>query len=65
MGTKSLDMEYEIQDADTHEVLARGITPMVSYDYTTSSSRPIPADWRKAISMFEGIPEFSEKKANG
>jgi len=64
MGTKSLDMEYEIQDADTLEVLARGITPMVSYDYTTSSSRPIPDEWRKTISRFEGIPEYSEKKAN-
>ena len=62
MGTKSLDFEYEIQDVDTGQILARGATPMVSYDYHSSTSTPILDHWRKTIAAFEGIPEFGEKK---
>ncbi len=62
MGTKSLDFEYEIQDVDTGQILARGSTPMVSYDYKSSTSIPIPEYWRKTIAAFEGIPEYTEKK---
>ncbi len=62
MGTKSLDFEYEIQDIDNGQILARGTMPMVSYDYKSSSSILIPDHWRKTIAAFEGIPEFTSKK---
>lgn len=62
MGTKSLDFEYEIQDIDNGQILAQGTTPMVSYDYKSSSSILIPDHWRKTIASFEGIPEFTSKK---
>jgi acyl-CoA thioester hydrolase len=54
IGNKSLRFEYEIQDMDTGKSIATAETIMVSFDYHTHSSKPVPEDWRKKISAFEG-----------
>lgn len=55
LGNKSLRMEYQLIDADTRQVLATGDSVLVTYDYHTQTTVPIPADWRKTISAFENL----------
>ncbi len=62
MGNKSMDFDYQIEDSDTGQVMATGLTPMVCYDYYKSVSIPIPDDWRKKIAAYEGIPEYTTPK---
>ena len=54
IGNKSLRFEYEIQDLDTGKPLATAETVMVSFDYHTHTSKPVPDEWRQKISAFEG-----------
>jgi len=55
LGNKSLDMEYRLEDADTGQELASGSTVLVAYDYRSSTTIPLPSEWREIISRFEGI----------
>ena len=55
IGTKSLVMEYALEDTGTKQVMASGETIMVAFDYPTGQSIPVPADWREKIHRFEGI----------
>ncbi|MBM3145564.1 MAG: hypothetical protein FJ010_11460 [Chloroflexi bacterium] len=54
LGTKSLDSFYLIEDAETGQVLAEGSSVLVAYDYHTSSTIPIPDEWREIIEAYEG-----------
>ncbi len=54
IGNKSMRFEYEIQDSDTGQAIATAETVMVSFDYHTHTSKPVPDEWRKKISAFEG-----------
>jgi acyl-CoA thioester hydrolase len=56
LGTKSLRMEYSLQDSTNGSELANGSTTLVTYDYRTGNTIPIPEHWRKAISAFENLP---------
>ena len=53
LGQKSFPFEYEVRTEDG--VAATGETTVVTYDRDTESSRPIPEDWRGAITQFEGL----------
>ena len=55
IGNKSLRFEYEIQDIETGNTLATAETVMVSFNYHTHTSKPVPEEWRKKISAFEGV----------
>lgn len=55
LGTKSLDMEYVLEDAQDGAVLATGSTILVAYDYVQMVSMAIPRDWRATIEGFEGL----------
>lgn len=55
LGTKSLTMEYRIEDAQTGDEFAIARTIQVAYDYRTKTTIPIPENWRKIISEFEGL----------
>jgi len=55
IGTKSLVMEYALEDVNTQQELATGESIMVAFDYPTSQSILVPADWREKIHQFEGI----------
>jgi acyl-CoA thioester hydrolase len=52
-GNSSLPMEYEVRADGT--VAATGETVVVAVDSETTSSRPIPDDWRESIRAFEGL----------
>ncbi|HWQ46138.1 MAG TPA: thioesterase family protein [Longilinea sp.] len=55
IGTKSMTFEYQIEVENSQEVVARGETVMVAYDYHTSTSIPVPDNWREKIGKYEGI----------
>jgi acyl-CoA thioester hydrolase len=54
IGTKSLDMEYQIRESSTGQVFAEGRTVQVAYDYQKKATIPFNENWRKAIQQFEG-----------
>lgn len=56
LGTKSMVFEYEIQDKNSGQLLAKAESVMVAYNYHQQQTRPIPPAWRERISAFEGIP---------
>jgi acyl-CoA thioester hydrolase len=56
IGNKSIAFEYLIEDSRSGQALARAETAMVTYDYHTLKSIPVPDDWREKIAAFEGIP---------
>lgn len=59
LGNKSFEMAYRVEDGDTHAELATASTIQVAYDYRQQKSIPIPEEWRRAISAFEGLETHS------
>ena len=53
LGTKSFEFNYLVRSGDGRS-LATGRTVLVAYDYRHGRSIPIPDDWRRKISAFEG-----------
>lgn len=62
LGSKSLDMIYSLEDAESREIFAKAKTILVSYDYQSQSPRKIPDLWRAKIVEFEGISSFVDKE---
>jgi acyl-CoA thioester hydrolase len=59
LGTKSLTMEYVLEDVESGLCLATGKTVLVTYDYHQACSIPIPDEWRQRIGAFENdVSEF-------
>ncbi len=54
LGNKSMTMEYEMAD-DEGKVYATGSSVLVTFDYRTHSTIPIPPAWREKISRFEHL----------
>jgi len=54
LGTKSMTMEYEMTDKEGL-IYATGSTAIVTFDYKTHATIPIPATWREIISKFEHL----------
>ncbi len=54
LGTKSMTLEYQIEDEGTGAVLTKAETVMVHYDYHTHATSPIPDEWREKIALHEG-----------
>ena len=55
LGNKSLDMVYRIEDTLTAQEMATGTAVLVTYDYQTGQTMPIPDNWRLVIQQFEGL----------
>lgn len=53
LGNKSMDMIYVMEDASDGRELANGTSVLVTYDYTSGKTIPIPEHWREAIQSFE------------
>jgi acyl-CoA thioester hydrolase len=56
LGNKSLTMEHVVEEAGTHTEFASASTVLVAYDYRTSQTILVPAEWRQVIARFEGLP---------
>ncbi len=52
LGTKSMTMEYELTDSDGI-VYATGSTAVVTFDYQSHATIPLPETWREKILAFE------------
>ncbi len=55
LGTKSMRWEQNILDAETGTELSKGELVIVTYDYGTGETIPIPQQWREKIVQFEGL----------
>jgi acyl-CoA thioester hydrolase len=55
LGNKSMTWEQIILDADTGKELARGEVVVVTYNYQSGKTIPIPPEWREKIMEFEGL----------
>ena len=55
IGNKSFHLEQDVIDSDTHEVKSRCLPVMVLYDLERQQTIPLPDEWRKAISDYEGL----------
>lgn len=57
IGTKSFTLEYRMvrEKNDGEEVIAKGISVLVMYDYEKRMPIPVPQDWRKNILSYERI----------
>ena len=55
IGNKSFHLEQDVIDSDTQEVKSRCLSVMVLYDLERQQTIPLPDEWRKAISDFEGL----------
>ena len=59
LGNKSLDMVYRLEDTFTSQEMASGASVLVTYDYQTGQTMPIPDHWRQVIQQFESLAENS------
>jgi acyl-CoA thioester hydrolase len=55
LGNKSFTVEQALIDRSTAAQLCTGELVVVTYDYHTGQTMPIPLDWREKISMFEDL----------
>ncbi len=55
IGTKSLTFAFSIEEEGTGMVFATAENVMVAYDYHTQSTKPVPDEWRKILSQYEGV----------
>jgi acyl-CoA thioester hydrolase len=55
LGNKSMTWEQQIVDAETGKLLSKGEVVMVTYDYRSNQTIPIPQEWREKIRTFEGL----------
>ncbi len=62
LGTKSFEFDYLVRSVDGR-TLATGRTVLVAYDYRQGRSLPIPDEWRRRITSFEGELPASSKLA--
>jgi len=54
LGTKSMTMEYEMVNNEG-TVYATGSSAIVTFDYKTHATIPIPDAWRQTIARFEQV----------
>ncbi len=55
IGNKSLVFSSVIEEEGSARVVAKAEIVMVSYDYHTETTVPVPAEWREKISRYEGV----------
>jgi acyl-CoA thioester hydrolase len=55
IGNKSMTVEQCVMDAETGKILASGTVILVTFDYEGLKTIPVPGEWKKKISEFEGI----------
>ena len=55
LGNKSLDVQQSLIDHATGKEMCTGQVVLVTYDYHTAQTTPIPSEWRQKISQFENL----------
>ena len=54
IGNKSITLQQTIMGAGDSRMYADGTVILVAYDYHSHKTTPVPEDWRRKISEFEG-----------
>lgn len=60
IGNKSLTYRHEIVDLSGETVYASAEVVMVAYDYEKEATMPVPEEWRRRISQFEGMQDVDQ-----
>jgi acyl-CoA thioester hydrolase len=55
LGNKSMTTVFLLEDVQTGQALCTGECTLVTYDYHSEVTIPIPEDWRAKICAFEGL----------
>ena len=55
IGNKSMTFQHEIVGRSGLPVYAAAEVVMVAYDYEQDAAIPVPEDWRRLITKFEGL----------
>ena len=55
LGNKSMTWEQDLVDSETDKILSKGELVLVTYDYGSGQTIPIPQTWREKIMEFEGL----------
>lgn len=55
IGSKSLTVEQCVMEDVTKKLYASGTVILVTYDYHSHRTIPVPEEWRKIIAQFEGL----------
>jgi acyl-CoA thioester hydrolase len=55
IGNKSMSMENEILDTKDGSLKAQAEIVLVTYDFRSKTTIPVPESWRKKIMEFEGF----------
>ncbi len=55
IGNKSFTTEQCVMHAETGQVMASGTVVLVTFDYEDQKPIPVPDEWRRKISEFEGL----------
>src|SRR5687767_8749285 len=55
LGNKSMTWKQNVVDAETGKELAKGEVILVTYDYGTEKTIPIPPEWKDRIAGYEGL----------
>lgn len=55
LGNKSFEMVYALENTADGGVYALAESVLVTFDYATNQTIPIPVAWRSAIAAFEGL----------
>lgn len=55
IGNKSMTVKQCVVDADTGKVMASGEVILVTFDYKSMKTIPVPEDWIKKIAECEGL----------
>jgi acyl-CoA thioester hydrolase len=55
LGHKSFDVQQGLIDKATGKVMCTGQLVLVTYDYHSGQTIPIPSEWREKISQFENL----------
>ncbi len=61
LGNKSMTMEQCVADAETGEVFSSGTIILVTFDYASKKTIPIPQMWRDRIEKFEQLEQKEER----
>ncbi len=52
-GTKSFTIEYRVEEEQTGRLVVEGSTVVVTFDYTSNKSVPVPEDVKNKVLQFE------------
>jgi acyl-CoA thioester hydrolase len=55
IGNKSFTTEQCVMHAENGKILATGTVVLVTFDYEALKPIPVPDEWRRKISEFEGL----------